>query len=336
MYRMLALSILAVAACRPADQTSEKSAEKSANAPPAWSDASAHKESFVQANGARLNVLDWGGTGPALVLVHGYGDSPHVYDDIAPAFTNKFHVVSYARRGHGKSSSAESYSNASLAGDLITVMDSLGISKAYLAGWSMGGNEITAAAGTYPNRVEKMVYLDGAYDWSDSLFSGSLGELPISIDPPAEARTGIEAYTAWWLRSWWPGGDASRVDAYLRDIGGLQPDGTLHPVPDSANAARAFGALLSEHRDYRKVKAPSLAIYSDYFLPPQGKDSANTAAIKAWETKHFVPFRKASQARVRKELSGVAIATVPGSHGSFIFASRDSVVSLMTKFFGVK
>ena len=117
-----------------------------------------HTERFVEANGVRLHVLDWGGTGPALILIHGYGDSPHVFDDIAPALTDQFHVVAYARRGHGKSSGAESYSNAALAGDLIAVMDSLGIAKASLAGWSMGGNEITAAAGTLsrPGRAHRL------------------------------------------------------------------------------------------------------------------------------------------------------------------------------------
>ncbi|HEX4932583.1 MAG TPA: alpha/beta hydrolase, partial [Gemmatimonadaceae bacterium] len=255
----LTVTLAAVAACAPA----EKPAEQAAATTPEWRDAATHQERFVETNGVRLHVLDWGGTGPALILIHGYGDSPHVFDDIAPALTDRFHVIAYARRGHGRSSSGESFSNATLAADLIGVMDSLGVAKANLAGWSMGGNEITAAAGMYPDRVEKIVYLDGAYDWADPMFNGSLGDLPIALDPPAEARASFDAYKAWWVPTWWPGGDVRRVEAYLRDISGLQPDGTLQPVPDSATTARAFAALLSEHRDYRKVKAPALAIYSE-------------------------------------------------------------------------
>ena len=79
-----------------------------------------------------------------------------------------------------------------------------------------------------------------------------------------------------------------RVEAYLRDLANLQPDGTLSPVPDSANAARAFAALLSEHRDYRKVKAPGARdLFGPIFLSQPGKDSAATAAIQAWETKYL-------------------------------------------------
>ena len=43
----------------------------------AWSDASPHKNGFVTANGIRINYLDWGGSGPTLILIHGLGDNPH-------------------------------------------------------------------------------------------------------------------------------------------------------------------------------------------------------------------------------------------------------------------
>lgn len=327
MNRPLTLCLLSLAACRPADRATDTAA-----AAPVWSDAAAHQERFVEANGVRLNVLDWGGTGPALILIHGYGDSPHAFDDLAPAFNDRFRVVAYARRGHGKSSGGESFTNETLAADLVAVMDSLGIAKANLAGWSMGGNEITAAAGLFPDRVEKLVYLEGGYDWSDPAFGAALAEMPVSIDPPAAATSGIDAFKAWWMSTWWPGGDVGRVEAYLRDAGGVMPDGTLHAVPDSATAARALEALLSEHRDYGKVKVPALAIYSEVFLSQPGPDSAATAAIQAWEAKHAEPFRTASQARIRKDLKGVETATVPGSHVTFLFVSRDSVAAMMTRF----
>jgi len=328
MKRSLAVSLLTLAACRPAEPPSEATA----SAAPAWSDAAPHQERFVETNGVRLDVLDWGGSGPALILIHGYGDSPHAFDDLAPAFMDRFRVVAFARRGHGKSSGGESFSNATLAADLVGVMDSLGIAKASLAGWSMGGNEITAAAGLYPDRVDKIIYLDGGYDWSDPLFGGGLDDLPISVDPPTEARVNLDAYTEWWLSTWWPGGDVGRIEAYLRDLSGIQPDGTLHPVPDSANSSRAFAALLSERRDYRRVKSPALAIYAEIFLSLPGRDSASTEAIKAWEAKHAVPFRNVSQERIRKELQGVQIVTVPGAHANFLYVSRDSVAAVMTRF----
>ena len=301
-------------------------------AAPAWRDSAPHTERFVEANGARLNVMDWGGSGPALILIHGYGDSPHVFDDFAPALADSFHIVAYARRGHGKSTATESFSNATLAADLIAVMDSLGIAKASLAGWSMGGNEITAAAGLYPDRIDKIVYLDAGYDWSDPAIQTGFGALPILLDPPAEARASLDAFKVWYNGAWFPDVDPARIEAHVREIANIQPDGTAQPVPDSANSARAFGALATEKRDYGKVKAPALSIYSQIFLAQPGKDSATTEQIKAWEAKYIVPFRQASQERMKKELRSVEIMTVPGSHASFMFVSRDTIAAAMRKF----
>jgi len=324
------LLVLLAAACSKA---AEAPPAETVAAAPAWRDSAPHTERWVQANGARLNVMDWGGSGPVLILIHGYGDSPHLFDDLAPAFTDSFHVVAYARRGHGKSSAGESFSNATLAADLITVMDSLGIARANLAGWSMGGNEITAAAGLYPDRVEKIVYLDGAYDWSDLMSNQSaLADLPVSLDPTPEARASLDAFKAWYRAGWFPDVDLARLEAHVRELANIQPDGSASPVPDSANAARAFAALGSEKRDYRKVKAPALAIYSEVFFSPLVKDSATAERIKAWETKHMVPFRKASQARIKRELKQVEIVTVPGSHASFVFVSRDLIAAAMRAF----
>jgi len=91
-----------------------------------WSDTAAHKSRFITANGVRLHYLDWGGAGPVLILIHGYGDNPHIFDDFAPAFTDRFRVIAYARRGHGQSEAKEPYDTATLTEDLRGVMDGFG------------------------------------------------------------------------------------------------------------------------------------------------------------------------------------------------------------------
>jgi pimeloyl-ACP methyl ester carboxylesterase len=137
-----ALALLTLAACR-----------KTAT----WSDPAAHKIGFITANGVRLQYLNWGGSGPALILIHGALDNPHMFDDLAPAFTDRFRVIAYAWRGCGRSETKEPYDIGTLTEDLRGLMDGLGIGKAHLAGWSAGGNEITAMASTYPQRVDRIV-----------------------------------------------------------------------------------------------------------------------------------------------------------------------------------
>ena len=64
---------------------------------------SGHKVSFVAVEpGVRLEVLDWGGKGQALVLLTGIGDNAHVFDEFAYQFTDRFHVIGITRRGFGR------------------------------------------------------------------------------------------------------------------------------------------------------------------------------------------------------------------------------------------
>jgi non-heme chloroperoxidase len=72
-----------------------------------WKDSSPHATRFVTVeDNVRLEVLDWGGSGPALVLLAGLGGTAHHYDDFAPMLTARYRVVGVTRRGHRGSSAA--------------------------------------------------------------------------------------------------------------------------------------------------------------------------------------------------------------------------------------
>src|SRR5213593_2257751 len=68
-----------------------------------WTDKSPHKTGFITVNGVRLHYLDWGGKGETILFLHGLGDSAHIFDDIAPKFSDHFRVLALTRRGHGLS-----------------------------------------------------------------------------------------------------------------------------------------------------------------------------------------------------------------------------------------
>jgi len=301
--------------------------------PPTWSDAAAHKSGFVTANGIRLHYLDWGGTGPVLIFVHGYQDNAHVFDDLAPAFTDRFRVIAYDRRGHGESEAKAPYDVATLTEDLRVLMDSLGIAKASLAGWSMGGDEITKMAGAHPDRVDRLVYLEGAYDWADSLMVAGFSNLPFDMNPPAGAQTSLNAWRAFNRAFWFAGiSDSSRYEAYIRALVVVQPDGTVRQRMSDSVAQALFTVLTKEPRDYTTVRAPALAIYATTMLDVLHGDSVQRAKSLAWEQKYMIPFRAASMARVRREIPGIEIVNVPGCHMDFVFVSRAQVVAAMRRF----
>ena len=313
------LAMLTLAACRK---------------PAAWSDTSPHKSGFITANGIRLHYLDWGGSGPTLILIHGYRNNPHLFDDLAPAFTDCFRVIAYARRGHGQSEAKGPYDTATLTEDLRSLMDGLGIAKAHLAGFSMGGDEITAMAGTHPERVDRIVFLDAAYDWADPAFAPAFKAIPpIYMDPPAAALKSLEAFRAYQRTAWFPGvSDASRYEAYIRDLVAIQPDGTVRLRMSDSVAQALANTLLMDRRDYTRVHSPALAIYAETMLDVRKGDLAQNAENLAWEQKYMAPFRAASIERVRRELPGVETVNVPGTHMDFLFTSREQVVAAMRRF----
>ena len=299
-----------------------------------WTDTSSHKSGFVIANGVRLHYLDWGGSGPVLILIHGYGDNPHVFDDLAPAFTDHYRVLAYARRGHDQSDAKGPYDTATLTEDLRGLMDGLGISKANLAGWSMGGDEITAMAGTHPERVDRIVYLDGAYDWADPAFVAAFKAIPpIYMESPPSAMRSLDAYRMYQRTLWFPGvSDPSRFEAYIRDSVVVQPDGTVRPRMNDSAAEALATTLLTDHPDYTKVRLPALAIYAASMADIRNGEPAQLAQNLAWEQKYMASFRAASSERVRRELPNVEIVNVPGTHMDFVFTSRDQVVGAMLRF----
>ena len=115
----------------------------------AWPlDSSPHKISFVPvADGVKLEVLDWGGTGQPLVFLAGLGNDAHVFDRFAPKFTDHHHVYGVTRRGFGASGKPEprdnNYSADRLGDDVLAVLDALHLDRPVLVGHSIAGEELS-------------------------------------------------------------------------------------------------------------------------------------------------------------------------------------------------
>ena len=122
---------------------------------------------FAVVDGVRLHYLDWGGEGEALLFLAGTGDTAHAFDDLAPHFTDHFHVLALTRRGFGKSDKPSSgYDIPTLTDDVRGFLDEQHIDRANFVCHSAGGDEVTLFASTYPERTGKVVYLEAAYDRS--------------------------------------------------------------------------------------------------------------------------------------------------------------------------
>jgi pimeloyl-ACP methyl ester carboxylesterase len=149
-------------------------------------DKSPHTSGFVNVNGINLHYLDWGGSGDILLFLAGMGCNAHIFDDFAPRFRDKFHVMALTRRGHGESDHPESgYDVDTLTEDIRQFLDALGIEQVILAGHSMANVELSHFSALYPERVRKLVFLDAAYDRASVSYKAMVENSPWrNIQPP--------------------------------------------------------------------------------------------------------------------------------------------------------
>jgi pimeloyl-ACP methyl ester carboxylesterase len=114
----------------------------------------------VKTNGATVHVRV-GGTGPAVVLLHGFGDTGDMWAPVAASLARDHRVVVPDLRGMGLSSHPEiGYGKKTQARDIAQVMDALNIDKADLVTHDIGNMVGYALAAQYPDRVTKWVVID--------------------------------------------------------------------------------------------------------------------------------------------------------------------------------
>jgi len=118
----------------------------------------------VNTNGINL-YYEVSGSGPNLVLCHGYTGSHQDWMFQVPVLAQKYQVVTIDHRGHGDSdapSSADAYSIPKLGDDLSALLNYLDIAKCCLVGHSMGGLAALQLALDQPQIISSLVLADTA------------------------------------------------------------------------------------------------------------------------------------------------------------------------------
>lgn len=110
-----------------------------------------------------------GGDGAPVVLIHGLGLRRALWRAQLPALEPRFRTVRYDLLGHGDSAKpADGYALSVFAEQCLTLMDALGIDRAALVGFSLGGMIARAAAKTAPDRVSALAILNSAHARTDA------------------------------------------------------------------------------------------------------------------------------------------------------------------------
>ena len=134
------------------------------------------EELWADIGDLKVRYLDWGGEGKPLLALHGLASSAHWYDIVAPLLQDRFHIYAPDQRGHGQTTAAPSgYDWKTLSEDLVGLLAHIGLDQVAVMGHSWGGNVATNFAANFPDRVSRLIMIDGGF-LDGRLFPGASWE----------------------------------------------------------------------------------------------------------------------------------------------------------------
>lgn len=298
-----------------------------------WTDPSKHIVRFIEVErGVKLEVLDWGGHGEPIILLAGHGDTGHIFDDFAPSLIDHFRVLAITRRGFGGSSQPDhGYNLNRMVEDIAKVTKALKLGPVDLVGHSIAGDELTRFAISHPAQVRKLVYLEAAYDRVDAQrLESHFPKIPPS---PSSAR---ESGSPEAIRALVESTEIAMPEAEIRATRVFGPDGQFvrAVTPDSIVHSVA---VMVEHPEYEKLKAPVLAIYAVYTSPEQLVPRHKTADLPTRQAIDQIfdmwqPFAKAQRNLLRSSLPQAQIVEIAGGNHYIFISNHQTVTEAVERF----
>lgn len=168
------------------------------------------RRSTLDAEGVPVHLVT-GGSGPPLLLLHGYPQTHALWHKVAPRLAQRFTVVAADLRGYGESgkpatdASHAPYSKRAMARDLVTAMRLLGHARFFLAGHDRGGRVSHRLAADHPDAVARLSVLDISptltmYERTDMAFARAYWHWFFLIQPAPIPERLIGADPAFYLR----------------------------------------------------------------------------------------------------------------------------------------
>jgi pimeloyl-ACP methyl ester carboxylesterase len=216
----------------------------------------------VDVNGTGIAV-DVSGEGRPVVLLHGFPDSGRMWRNQVPALVEAgFKVIVPDLRGYGgsdKPEGVEPYNLLFLAGDVLGVLDHLGIERAHIVGHDWGAALAWAIASVAPDRVDHLVAL-------------SVG------NPMAFGRAGLEQREKSWYmllfqfegvaEQWLSANDWANLREWANHpdhdavVAELEANGSLTPALSYYRANVPPEALVNPGLELPLVAAPTMGVWS--------------------------------------------------------------------------
>ena len=259
----------------------------------------------MRTKGAIIRVRH-GGSGPPLLLLHGYPNSHVLWHAVAAKLAQRYHVVCPDLRGYGDSSLPEpgekliNYSHRVMAEDMIEVMEQLGHQRFFLIGHDRGARVSHRMCLDHPERVMKLCLLDMLptyYVWTNTTREWALGtwHWAFLAQPEPFPQTMINAVTPEWFLTNRGGIPRQRpkivMDEFIRCF-------TPKTISGACRDYRA-GATINFEMDAadkdKKIATPLLVLWGTRGAPPTDeyptvwrKFASKLETIEPLATGHYI------------------------------------------------
>ena len=264
----------------------------------------------IQTCGAQINLAH-GGSGPPLLLLHGYPQTHAMWHLVAPELAQSYHVICPDLRGYGDSSKPAgdpehyTYSKREMAQDMVEVMAALGYSEFFVAGHDRGARVTHRMALDHPDRVTKACVMDIApthymFSHTDQAFATGYYHWFFLIQPDGLPERMIGADPEYYLREKlkrWSGPDAEFSEAAVAEyVGCFSRPEAIHASCEDYRAAASIDMAHDEADMHRKVACPLLVLWGDqgfvhrtYDVLSVWRQRAELVEGRALKSGHFLP-----------------------------------------------
>jgi haloacetate dehalogenase len=255
-----------------------------------------------------------GGSGPPLLLLHGFPQTHVEWHRIAPGLAERFTVVAMDSRGYGQSSAppshkGEAYAKREMARDAIAVMAALGFPRFRLVGHDRGARVVYRLALDHPASVDKLALIDivptaemwrsmdaasamNVYHW---LMLAQREPMPETLLSGAPIRWLEHTLASWTATNSLDAFDPDALAAYRL---AFDDPAHIHAFCEDYRAGATIDRAFDEADALagRKIVAPLLALWGAHGIPAKGKSPlevwrqwATDVSGEAVEGGHFLP-----------------------------------------------